>query len=508
MHNGQKHIIQRVFLEVETGSLKTAHYLREHLDTFLKNEVFPMLETYFNTVQISKETVFIQTEKLHLDLDVEEQYLRGNFDELKRIFQKQIKKEIEKLSVTHQQVQYQNNKEAKPVSPERKLYNTFFHFVKTGETPWWASAEDVDMLSDPGNIPLLIFQKGFARDFMDVLRDSISVKRLIRQFPDKVLIPLITHYVKFTPSFLAVYSRILQENEKKTDEEESPVRNVQEQAWNSFTGYLKEKAELCKVEKKERFWSLITSMILSANAIDLKSGMAELSAFFPGIKETENTAGASPYNCDEDNENLPDISFPHSSMDPGEHVLISDQKTNNQPDTPEEMVFAEAESEKEVFVNNAGLILLHPFLKPFFLDCGLIGPDNVFTDKELAAHLLHYTATGKEMETENVMLLEKFLCNIQPHEPISREIPLPDRLKEKSLELLASVTEQWKALKNTSAGTIRNEFIQRPGKLVVGKDNPRIIVERKTQDILLEKLPWNISIVKIPWIEKLIFVEW
>ncbi|RNL91727.1 hypothetical protein ED312_04195 [Sinomicrobium pectinilyticum] len=509
MHTGKKHIIQKVFLEVETGSLKTAHYLREHLDTFLKDEIFPMLETYFNTVQMPGGTVAIQTEKLHMVLNVEEQHLREKkFNGLKRIFQEQIAKETEKLSLPYQQAQDHNNGNVRPLSPERRQYNTFFHFIKTGRSPWWASAKDMNILSDPANIPSLILQKGFAGDLGDVLRERIPLKRLIRQFPDNILIPLFIRYVESVPSFLTLYSQVLRESEKKTVPNGSTLYNSPGKAAKIFAAYLKRRAQRYKEGQKEHFWSLVTTMVLSASATALQSSMTALSAFLADIKEIENTTGLFPGASNKIPGNLPDISFSRSSPDQGERVVLSDQKESCQPGYPEETGFPAEATEKEIFIENTGLILLHPFLKPFLLDCGLIGPDNVFSDKELAAHLLHYTATGKEMDTENFMLLEKFLCDIPLQEPVARERPLTGQHKEKSLELLASVTGQWKAFKNTSAVTIRNEFIQRPGKLITGRDNPRIIVERKTQDILLEKLPWNISIVKIPWIEKLIFVEW
>ena len=80
--------------------------------------------------------------------------------------------------------------------------------------------------------------------------------------------------------------------------------------------------------------------------------------------------------------------------------------------------------------------------------------------------------------------------------------------KENIEELLISVLTHWGALQNASPDLLRNEFLQRPGKLVLSKKNPKIILERKTQDILLDRLPWNISLVKLPWHEQLMFADW
>ncbi|MWB94637.1 hypothetical protein GON26_09700 [Flavobacterium sp. GA093] len=162
---------------------------------------------------------------------------------------------------------------------------------------------------------------------------------------------------------------------------------------------------------------------------------------------------------------------------------------------------------KSGYVQNAGLILLHPFLKELLKSCDLI-QDNKILNKELAAHILHYAATKKEKDYEHVMLFEKFLCGIPMQQSIRREITIEDKHKQQVEEMLLSVVEHWSALKNTSTAVLRTEFLQREGKLDWSESNPKLTIERKTQDLLLEKIPWNITIIKIPWIEKLIYTQW
>ncbi|WP_264536431.1 contractile injection system tape measure protein [Flavobacterium sp. N1736] len=163
---------------------------------------------------------------------------------------------------------------------------------------------------------------------------------------------------------------------------------------------------------------------------------------------------------------------------------------------------------KTCYVQNAGLIILHPFLKEMLKSCELIDEKNAVSDKELAAHILHYAATKRENDYEHAMLFEKFLCGIPLQQSIRRDIKIDDRHKQHVEEMLESVVEHWSALKNTSTGVLRSEFLQREGKLDLTESNPKVTIERKTQDLLLEKIPWNISIVKIPWLEKLIYSQW
>jgi len=159
-------------------------------------------------------------------------------------------------------------------------------------------------------------------------------------------------------------------------------------------------------------------------------------------------------------------------------------------------------------IQNAGLIIVHPFIKHFFENCKLLDSNQEIINKELAVHALHYIATQKEQQLESDMLFEKMLCGVPIQQPINRHIILSEFIKEQSEELLQAILENWSILKNSSPDLLRSEFLQRPGLLSFKEDNPKITIERKTHDILLDKLPWGIGLCKLPWIEKLIFTDW
>lgn len=513
MSSDQKHSVQKVSLEINTASLKTAYYLRDNLDTFVKNEVFPLLEKYFDKIQPKNKTGtgIMQVNKLHIDLNLREKDLDGNFNHLKELLQNRLKKETEKLSVASEN--RQDYGKIREVSPERRRYNTFFHFVKTGQTPWWASADEINTLSQPENIRPVLVQKSFKRDFDAILKDKIAIKRLIRQFPGPVLLLLFKTYCRTHTLLRSVIAALSEESNTPLPSENGPntvLTSTAEKISEAFLNYMEKAVEISSPHQKEQFWNLMAAIVQARDKTGLKQDLIRLGRFLSAAKETKESAGVLKGILNI----FPAIRNAVHKIEPADKetekkkdnamAVVSGEK--NDPDN--ELTMFSSDTEKEIFVENAGLILLHPFLKPFFLDCGVITPDNMFIDGELATHLLHYAATGRETDTENTMLLEKFLCTIAVHHPITREIPLSEAHKKKSEELLSSLTTQWGALKNTSAETVRNEFIQRPGKLILEKDNPRIIVERRTQDILLDKLPWNISIIKIPWIKKLIFVEW
>ncbi|MEP0263093.1 contractile injection system tape measure protein [Dokdonia sp.] len=160
------------------------------------------------------------------------------------------------------------------------------------------------------------------------------------------------------------------------------------------------------------------------------------------------------------------------------------------------------------YVKNAGLIIVHPYLSHFFKNCGLLDDNNTITDQEVAVHALHYLATKKEQQIESYMVFEKFLCGVPIQKTIPRHIVLSDYIKEQAEELLESVIENWGVFNNASTDLICHEFLQREGKLSFTEDNPKIVIERKTQDILVDKLPWGIGICRLPWLDQLIFTNW
>lgn len=161
-----------------------------------------------------------------------------------------------------------------------------------------------------------------------------------------------------------------------------------------------------------------------------------------------------------------------------------------------------------LYVNNAGLVLLNPFLPALFKHLELISESGKLVDPELAACVLHYAATGREGDFEFEMIFEKYLCGLHPSETLNRAITLTELQKEEVNKVLSSALTYWEVMKNKPIALLQNEFLMRPGKLITEKTNHRLVIERKTFDLLLDKLPWSYSMIKFSWKKELIFVEW
>lgn len=162
-----------------------------------------------------------------------------------------------------------------------------------------------------------------------------------------------------------------------------------------------------------------------------------------------------------------------------------------------------------LYVEHAGLVLLHPFLPRFFTGLGIVNEDRLL-QPERALCLLHYLATGQPVAPEYELVLPKILCGIPLPEPVSDdETALSAPEKEEAIALLEAVIGHWDALRNSSCDELRGAFLVRPGKVSLRDDGDWLLqVEAQACDILLDQLPWGLSMVKLPWMEGMLRVEW
>lgn len=335
--------------------------------------------------------------------------------------------------------------------------------------------------------------KNFSTQFKRIIEKKIVQQRLINQFTNEQLAIIIA-------SFLSIKS----ENSKETIQKNVVINSLDQ--INDFA-------------LKKSFWETIFNYVIDNNPKEILLFFHKNETVFKKYKWNFEMFIAQINDFISFNHNIKDLQKVADEKQFFDKEIKNDRNSNSKKDPRKEVEVTEeigeqldeiVNNEKKVFyIQNAGLLLLHPFIKQLFKSCQLIEEENAtIVNKELATHLLHYVATKKECDYEYNMLFEKFLCGLPINYPIKREITIPEAYKQEAEEMLASVVKHWDALKSTSSTIVRNEFLQRDGKLDLQESNPKIYIERKTQDILLDKIPWNISIVKIPWIEKLIYTEW
>lgn len=162
------------------------------------------------------------------------------------------------------------------------------------------------------------------------------------------------------------------------------------------------------------------------------------------------------------------------------------------------------------YIENAGLILVWPFLPRFLAQVGLVEKDAFKSEaaQERGVLLLQHLASDGTSWPEHLLLLNKLLCGWSPWEPTARAIDLSELEREECHDLLAALIGHWKMLKGTSVEGFQSSFLQREGRLAPQETGWHLLVARCGYDVLLDSLPWGIGTVRLPWMAAPLFVEW
>jgi hypothetical protein len=163
-----------------------------------------------------------------------------------------------------------------------------------------------------------------------------------------------------------------------------------------------------------------------------------------------------------------------------------------------------------ISVNNAGIVLLWPYLEMFFNELQYTRDGDFSRDEDQwkAVHMLHFLAFGDEPGEEADWALNKIICGLETDDYVPLMTDIPDSEKEEAENMLQAVIRNWKVLKNTSVEGLRQAFLRREGIIREDAQGYIIEIEKSTFDVLLERLTWPISVVRLPWMKGVIHVKW
>lgn len=165
----------------------------------------------------------------------------------------------------------------------------------------------------------------------------------------------------------------------------------------------------------------------------------------------------------------------------------------------------------ELYVDDAGLVILWPFLERFFVRTGVLGEDRRFLDEvaeQQAVALVDSLATADPAPLEFRLPLAKLLCGRPLESGFALERSLvPEQLTEGD-RLLAAVIGRVPALGEPSLAEFRAGFLARPGALGTRDGAWLLQVERRPHDSVLDRFPWSWGWVRLPWMPGPLRVEW
>ena len=271
----------------------------------------------------------------------------------------------------------------------------------------------------------------------------------------------------------------------KTGENSEDKKNTENTIINSKTGENSEEKMVSEQEEKTK-------------KIDIR-----------GIQKTGNTEGSfetkkTVSDSNEERDKVTDTTNLDGEMN------FYKGKTPDFDDLQAEMYVNASEMPKEMYVSNAGIVLLNPFLSRLFDNLKLT-KDGRFVNQAMrhkALGVLHYLATGEATVLEYNLTLAKLLCQMPFNQPVDGHWVLSKKEKKECDKLLGIAIDYWSALGKTSKEGLREAFLQRKGKLINRSSGWVLQVERTTIDVLIDRLPWGLGLVKLPWMKDILVVEW
>ena len=609
MNNGN-HIIQKVFLDVNTSSIEKAYSIKNNISIFLKNELFPKLELLFKKYSFNNK--IIRFDKLNVDFSIEKWY---NFEGIKFEICNQLEEEIKKQG---QQISKNEIEQIDVLKPENQvlhfseienLKEIFLFFLENAYLPWYGKEEHILELCKLELWHQCIKETRFIQKLKRLLTKSDpAIERFIYQFADDIIItflievnpkfktyekslfkflPKVNTRIRYSILYLLFQISISAKRKKILDSLDSFIIQIKENKISitedfgfanlseiikfiqrtsanliltdsSYLNRIISEIELIDIQQER---SIIADKKTSVDDKEYAQEEKELTSLeketfddtkyaqkedqFTFVKkekaknavkdkkhvQVENELTSLEHeivkNSVEDNENEQKetgLTFfdKETSIEDPQYVQKEDQFTFLEKElgviSVNDNVYAQKEEESrffeketnEIAVSNAGLVLVHPFLKQFFIENKIADEfGNMLKDKlGLAVQSLHFLATGNENVFEGKLVFEKFLCGVPLNLPIQKKSLINAKIKEEALTLLNELIKNWPALKKTSPEGLQQMFLQRDGKLIQKNQKYKLIVERKAQDLLLAKLNWNISVLKLPWRKTFLFVEW
>lgn len=468
MRADNQHIIQKQTIEINFENLDDSVGLQNHIAEVFYKRLQPRMEVLFD--EIFGKNNHASIDKLEIDCGLlhkknwEQEFTEQAISKLKEELVHLNREEIDIKKIE-----------------ETAAAESFFFFLENGFMPWnnriSAVAELEQLLS--------VNEKLVAQLKILIAQKAKAAERLVWQFSKNFTSRIITELTKNSENALNEIFALLEklnllQNDKQIDthtDTHIDKHIVDAAILNLF-------ASDENKNKVEQFFAFLLTKVEGNEA--LKSEIKEIINY---LRVNKNKSGLSTGKENQE---------PNKAVDfKKEEIGIKDKIENEKP-------------LDSIYIDNAGLVLLHPFLPSLFDTLKLIKGNDWLDElsQQKAVLVLEFLATGKDETEEFDLMLNKILCGIDLQEIVSTEIQLEKEIKVECDMLLSEVITQWSVLKNTSIDGLREAFLKRNGKFSKVENGWLLQVEQESIDILLNQLPWGIGIVKLPWMNDMLFVEW
>lgn len=482
------HIIQKHIVEVELPASEDAFFWQDALVRLCEDKVTQILDELLT--EADDKNRLIEINRIEIELkDIKINDFENQFIEALKAA---IKLEL------NDKVAISKGTEATPKSESIQFLESdlkvFLYFLQNGTFPWWTSVQNVNQLEER----ILIFlQKQtpsfLRRTFSDLLTNQSTMRRFIWQLSADFQSQFLDLFNKNHPViqriFQDIFTEILQVIRKESYSPTEVIEIIKIEVISGIIQYenLNFQDILIKIIQKT---GLSNHYQAESNGLNFEHSLDDLVNIIH--KKTQSIESV----------------FWNLNIELLKEQLYSIKTETSQEEKPANPPNDLEENNDGIYINNAGLVLLSPFLSEYLKACNVV-QNNEITDTSLAVHAIQYLATGNENTPENELILNKVLCGLSIEQAVALEVTLSEEIKAEAKKMLEAVIFYWDVLQDTSVDGLRYSFLQRQGKLSKKEDGDWLLqVEQQSYDMLLGHLPWTYSIIKLPTMNTTLWVEW
>ena len=492
----QRHIIKRQVLELTAPSEQSASRLQEQFSRIYRSRLVPIIDRHCN--QLSSSDRVHRIDSLELDLGaVDAEHLeRDLIDCFTRALAQALPEQI-------RQQEGEAARQGTNARAESQL-ELLAVFARTGTLPWWADASNPRLLQETLEHLIEHAPQALTRLMRELAR-SHALQRIIRHYDDQMLGELARALAPISREGVTdLRQQLLDVLRTAAPTADGRERELRIAFWQGML--------LAATERPEasREASTLCQEVLMHVASRLNVAYSDLVRDLSAAAEA-NADPAFREIIAEVLDNRIERSAPPGTDPPDDNGDLAARSARPQPTTCEaaniDSSFSEAD---QIYIDNAGLVILSPFLPRFFGQVGLL-EENEFIDhaaRHRAAGLLAYIATKDRAPAEYTLPLCKLLCGMELTEVFDFGPDVSDAEAEHCIDLLNAVIEHASVLGKISVDGFCGSFLLREGVLSSRDGAWLLRVERKTFDIVLDRLPWTYQWIKLPWMEETLRVEW
>jgi Contractile injection system tape measure protein len=462
----QRHIIRQVKLSLQMNQTEQVGHVQKEVNRIFKEAVLPELSILFD--ELIPPDQFLRVPKLKIDL--------GQFspDLLPSEWQERCRAALREALMA-----WLSNSAGEPegqifVPKAQHAWEAFLFFLDRGSLPWWFPKPEMEK---------------WEFEVLTALQDKSGNKteqlfRLLKSKPGQF-----QRFIRqFSPAFL--WSVLMASVPETKD----------------FVSWIKQTAPMAFTRQAAEWREFLQQLFSRALHSNAGFFVQKLSLLMAQVQSGAPSPAVTKLTMPEQLLTIWEELWREAAPLPEQPTRV----TSPEPASESQMGQPENTQDAGMYIDNAGLVVVAPFIAPFFHGLGLVAANKFVSAEatERAIALLRYLVDGREEAPEYVLAFEKILCDVPTDWPLRQEIVLSEHEKNEAEKMLTAAIGHWTALKQCSIAALRETFLQRQGKLQRREDGWLLQPERKTVDILLDRLPWSIGMVKLPWMQKMIWVEW